>query len=158
MVEATDPVMARVGEAVELFGSGDVERARAVFARLWSELSAAGDPFHRCVLAHHAADTAPDVEQELWWDLRALEAAHEVSDERAEQFDGSLGIAGFYPSLHLNLAEDYRKLGDAERARRHITVAEQGLGTLGDDEYGRMIRGAVERSASAIGRLPPPDP
>jgi hypothetical protein len=54
-------------------------------------------------------------------------------------------VAGLYPSLHLNLAECYRRLGDPGRAREHLELARAGIGALGDDEYGRLIRNGLAR-------------
>jgi hypothetical protein len=47
--------------------------------------------------------------------------------------------------LHLNLAECYRRLGDPGRAREHLQQAQAGIGALGDDEYGQLIKGGLER-------------
>jgi hypothetical protein len=58
------------------------------------------------------ADVRDDPAGELEWDLRALYAADSLSDERVQEHHGSLAVQGFYPSLHLNLGEDYRKMGD----------------------------------------------
>lgn len=66
------------------------------------------------------ADVQEDVHGELAWDLQALEAADLVTDERAAQAGVTGSVAGFYPSLHLNLGECYRKLGDFDRTREHL--------------------------------------
>lgn len=54
-------------------------------------------------------------------------------------------MAGLYPSLHLNLAECYRNLGDLDRAREHLRQAHHTIGALGDDEYGKLIRQGLEQ-------------
>jgi hypothetical protein len=61
-----------------------------------------------------------------------------------------LPVAGLYPSLHPNLAECYRKLGDLGRAREHLQRARAGIGALGDDEYGQLIRGGLDRLAQQL--------
>ena len=58
--------------------------------------------------------------------------------------------AAFYPSLHLNLGECYRKLGDLEVAREHLKRGQAAVGELGDDGYGRMIKGGLERLADRL--------
>jgi hypothetical protein len=140
-----DEVMSRIGVAIEKSQTGDREGARQLFAEIWKELSPDGDPFHRCSLAHYMADVQEDPREELLWDLRALEAAELVTDERARQYHATLAVRGFFPSLHLNLAEDYRKLGDLVRAREHVTRARASAEALGEDGYGRMIRAGIER-------------
>ncbi|MGW6741746.1 hypothetical protein ACWGDX_13630 [Streptomyces sp. NPDC055025] len=67
--------MTRIGQAVMLFHGGDREEARNRFGALWTEIGEAGDPLHRCTLAHYMADTQDDPGDELAWDLRALTAA-----------------------------------------------------------------------------------
>ena len=148
--EQHDPVMARIVEVVGLAQAGHVDAARPRFAELWDEIGPEGDPLHRCALAHYAADVQPDVEAELLWDLRALAAADEVTDERVQRHHGSLSVAAFHPSLHLNLADAYRRLGDREKAREHIGRARDAVGALGDDGYGRMIREGIARTAAQL--------
>ncbi len=148
--EQQDPVMTRIGEAIELARAGHGEAARPRFAEIWDEIGPAGDPFHRCALAHYAADVQPDVEAELMWDLRALAAADEVTDERAQRYHSSLSVAGFYPSLHLNLADVYRRLGEHEKAREHIGRAQAAVDALTDDGYGRMVRQGIARTAAQL--------
>lgn len=145
-----DEVMARITAAIERHHAGDAEDARQRLAAIWDEISPDGDVFHRCVLAHYMADTQDDPRDELTWDLRALAAADSLTDERAQQHHGSLQVRGFYPSLHLNLAEDYRKLGDIPRARTHLAAAQCAASALPDDGYGAMIRGGIARLAERL--------
>ncbi|WP_326826000.1 hypothetical protein [Streptosporangium sp. NBC_01756] len=144
-----DATMARIGQGIELGHSGDREAARRLFAGLWEEIGAAGDPLHRCALAHSMADVQDDVREELRWDLRALEAADLVTDERAQQA-GVAAVRGFYPSLHLNLGDAYHKLGDLDRARDHLERGRAAVDALGDDGYGQMIRQGLDRLADRL--------
>ncbi|WP_414637628.1 hypothetical protein [Actinomycetospora sp.] len=109
-------VMARIDELVELGRTGDAEEARSRLVELWGDAEIQSDPLARCTLAHHAADLQPEIVDELAWDLRALEAADEITAERIGAHHASLDVAAFYPSLHLNLGEDYRRLRDAAGA------------------------------------------
>jgi hypothetical protein len=137
-------VMAEIGAAVELGHAGDTDAARRRLAQLWDDVAVQADPLHRCTLAHYAADLEPDTVDELRWDLRALAAADEVTDERARAHHDSLSIAGFYPSLHLNLGDDYLRLGDTARARDHLGRARAATDRLPDEGYGRMIRAGID--------------
>jgi hypothetical protein len=134
-----DPVMARIGAALALGQQGRRAEARAAFARIWVDVEG-GDPLHRLTLAHHMADVQDDAGEELAWDLRALAAAEEVTDERAAVAGATGPVAAFYPSLHLNLGEDYRKLGDPAAAGRHLDLGSRAAATLADDPYGSMIK------------------
>ncbi len=148
--QPADPVMVRIMAAVERSQSGDRRGARADFAVIWDDLGREGDPFHRCTVAHYAADVQDDVREELAWDARALEAANEVTDSRVKEHHASLTIEAFYPSLHLNLAEDHRKLGEVDMARHHIAAARACLSALPDQGYGAMIRAGVDRVGALL--------
>jgi hypothetical protein len=54
------------------------------------------------------------------------------------------------PSLHLNLAEDYFKLGDIARSAEHLASARTFLGTLPDDAYAQLIQRGIERVAKQL--------
>lgn len=148
----TDPTLTRIGQGVELHHHrGQREAARDLFAQIWDDIGGEqGDPLHVCVLAHAMADVQDNVRQELLWDLRALAAADLVTDERVAQAGVTLSVAGLYPSLHLNVGECYRKLGDLGRAREHLQQARDTIGALGDDEYGQLIKGGLERLAQQL--------
>ncbi|WP_408990404.1 hypothetical protein [Streptomyces shenzhenensis] len=113
---------------------------------LWAEIGEHGEPLHRCTLAHYLADTQDDPSDELAWDLRALSAADE-----ADGAGGAAGLRGFYPSLHLNLAADYVKLGRTEAARSHLHRARGAATALGDDGYGDGVRAAISRLELRLG-------
>ena len=145
-----DPVMMQIGKGIELSQRGESDAARSLFLQLWDEIGPDGDPLHRCALAHYMADVQDDLHEELVWDLRALEAADSVTDERARHAGVAGSVSGFYPSLHLNLGEVYRKLGDLDRARDHLERGRAAVGSLGDDGYGQMIKGGLDRLADRL--------
>jgi len=146
-----DATMTQIGKGIELGRQGEREAARGLFANAWSDMGEeSGDPFHRCALAHSMADVQEDVHDELVWDLRALEAADLLTDERAAQAGVTSPVAGFYPSLHLNLGECYRKLGDLEVAREHLERGQAAVGALGNDDYGQMIKSGLNRLAERL--------
>ncbi|MEV0251306.1 hypothetical protein AB0H76_32265 [Nocardia sp. NPDC050712] len=147
---SADPTMEAIMRAVTLGRAGDPQRARTELDDIWKGLGPQGDPLHRCTLAHFLADLQDDAAQALAWDVRALDAADSLTNDRARQHHSTLDVAGFYPSLHLNLADNYRQLGSFEAARRALDAARACLHTLGQDGYGTMLRGAVEEIESAI--------
>jgi hypothetical protein len=143
--DQVDEVMVRVGRAMGIAQRGDRTGARALFLALWEEVGADGDPFHRCAIAHSMADVQDELADELMWDVRALEAADLLTDERVAAGGVSGPVTGFYPSLHLNLADVYLRLGDTDRAGEHVVACRAALGALEDGGYRRMIVDALER-------------
>ena len=147
----TDPMIIRIGQVVQLAHQGGKEAARLQFAELWEEIGGEqGDALQRCTLAHAMADVQDDVHEELLWDQRALVAADEITETRIGEAGVSVSAAGLYPSLHLNLTECFRKLGDFDSARAHLERAQATIGELGDDEYGQLIRKGLEQVAERL--------
>ncbi|MEU7752512.1 hypothetical protein AB0B57_31845 [Micromonospora sp. NPDC049101] len=144
---AFEATLTRINHAVQLHHhQGQRAAARDLFTQIWDEIGGdRGDPLHVCVLAHSMADVQDDVEQELIWDERALAAADLLTDARLAQAGVPMSVAGLYPSLHLSLAECHRRLGDLDRAREYVERARAGIGALGDDQYGQLIRGGLDR-------------
>jgi hypothetical protein len=140
-----DEIMTRVGVAMAAAQQGDRSEARALFTAIWADVGDDGDPFHRCAVAHSMADVQDDPQDELVWDLRALEAASLLTDERVEAGGVAGSVRSFYPSLHLNLAEDHRALGEDDLAREHLLLGRAALDALSDDGYAHMIRDALDR-------------
>ena len=147
---APDETMAEIVAAVELGHSGARTEARRRLTDLWERVGPDGDPLHRVTLAHFLADLQDDVRAELRWDERALAAAGDLTDERAQQYDAALRVCGLLPSLHLNLADCLRRLGDLSGARRHLARAEASVDELADDGYGRLVRTGLEHVRGAL--------
>ncbi|MHA6624304.1 hypothetical protein ACU61A_02725 [Pseudonocardia sichuanensis] len=146
-----DDVMNRVTAAVQRGRTGDRTTARADLEAIWTEVGQrGGDAFHRCVVAHFLADLQDDDRDELMWDERALAAVSGVTDERAQEYDGSLRVRGFMPSLYLSLADDHRRLGDPDRAHEFLGKARSVSDALGDDGYGELVRSALEKISRAL--------
>ncbi|MFB0633451.1 hypothetical protein [Streptomyces sp. AB3(2024)] len=145
-----DPTMDAIGQAVTEGRAGDSPSARRKLLALWATIGVTGDPLHRCSLAHYLADLYEDPAQALAWNIRALDAADALTEQRAQEHHAGLRIAGFYPSLHLNLADDYRRLGSFEAATEHIEAAETLTPRLPQDSYGDLVRGAIREVAGAI--------
>ena len=148
---AADAVMTRIGQVVILHHAGDREEARHRFLDLWAEIGEDGDALHRCTLAHYLADAQDDPFDELAWDLRALTAAEELTDDRLADHEGALAVRALYPSLHLNLAADYVKIGRSEAARTHLRRARRASEALADDSYGDGVRAAISRLELRLG-------
>ena len=128
--------------AMRLFHRGDREEARQRLEEIWRGLGEEGNAFHRCVAAHYIADAQDDLREELDWDTSALEIAD------ANAADPS--IRAFLPSLHLNLADCYRLVGDFEKAREHADKGMELSAVLGNDRYGRIVREGLIRVDAQI--------
>lgn len=139
----TEPTMDEVMAAVAVTQSGDHSEGRRQLLRLWNEPGLINSPQQRCIVAHFLADTEKDVTAELAWDLLALESA---TGEREGDGNPLLPIlAGFLPSLHLNVGDAYRRAGDHGRAWTHVKAGLRWAEALPDDGYARMIKTGLDR-------------
>lgn len=139
---AGSPAYATILEGIALREQGRSPEAKALLETLIAEVEGGDDAFAKVFLAHSMADVQEDPEQELAWDLRALAFMDDLTDQRAVERGNAGGRNALLPSLHLNLAVDYRRLGDDANARRHYELGQAHLGALSDDAYGDSIRTA----------------
>ncbi|GEE02879.1 hypothetical protein nbrc107696_33250 [Gordonia spumicola] len=146
----TDRTMTAMTDAVMRGRTGDVDGARADLLSIWAGIGPTGDAFHRCTLAHYLADLYPDPALSLVWNVRALDAADALTDQRVAEHTTGVTVAGFYPSLHLNLADDLRRLASFDAAREHLSAARAASPELGSDGYGTMIRRAIDEVGVAV--------
>lgn len=139
-----EPVLEAVGQAV----NGRSETAKAALEKCWDEM-VEQDHAQRCVLAHYLADQQEDLESETRWDEQALtEFAHLRDDDLAAI--GVSSAAGFAPSLHLNLGDDYLRAGRVQDAKAQVARAQQSVALLPEQGYGAMIRDGVRRLQARV--------
>jgi hypothetical protein len=148
----TDPITAEVMAANQRVRDGDHAGGRALLEAIWERVEG-GSPIHACLVAHHLADVQDDPAEELAWDLRALEAAGRCTDADVRCHTPVASIAGFMPSLHMSLAQDYLRLRDVPHSREHLDLARGFESALADDDYGRLIRGAMTAVAQRLDGL-----
>ena len=135
-------VQEQIRAAVRLREADDVDGARVLLARLWPEVEH-GDAFDRLFFAHSFADVQTSPDEELRWDLIALDALGGVTEDRAADQGVHGGVAGLRPSLHLNLAYSYARVGDMDSAHDHYRLALSDVDALDHESYGQSIRQAL---------------
>ncbi|WP_116947607.1 hypothetical protein [Jiangella endophytica] len=145
-----DPTMEAISKAVVSGREGNIASARCDLLAIWQQIGAAGDPFHRCTLAHYLADLHEDPAEALIWDVRALDAATALTDERAQQFDVGFDVAGFLPSLYLNLADNFRRLGSFDTANTHLSTARELSDALSAGPYADQMTQWITQVADLI--------
>lgn len=130
-VDPNNPVVKLCAAGMAAEGEGRRDDARAAFEQAWAE---SRDDFEACIAAHYVARHQPTPESELEWNRTALARADRVGDAR---------VAGFYPSLYLNLAHSLEKLGQAAEACAHYAKADELATPLPDDPYSRLVRSGI---------------
>ncbi len=138
-----DGVVAAVGQAQQGVPGGH----EALLAQ-WAATS--GDEHaQRCVLAHYLADREPELADEVAWDEVALREHALLADDGLAAI-GIPSAGAMAPSLHLNLGDGYLRQGRLEEARVQLDAGLAAAGTLGDDGYGALVRGGLERLAERV--------
>ncbi len=82
------------------------------------------------------------------WDLEALQIADTAIEGGTDPTVAA--VEKFLPSLHTNLADDFRKQGDFPKARHHVELGMESGGRLGVDAYGQRVRAELIRIESQI--------
>ena len=149
-----DPIMTEIQAAITTLQSGARAEARQAFVDIWVKIELDPRPLHECTRAHFMADAQDDLQDELAWDQRALAAALRCTDAEAKGHHDSLSIAAFMPSLHLNLGDDYLRLGDRAGCQRHLAAGMAATADLPDTPYASMIRGGLDRLAERLNSVP----
>ncbi len=137
-MDADNRIVKLCARGIEAEAAGDPSKARALFDQAWN---AASDDWERCVAAHYVARHQDTPQSTLHWNEACLRYADSVGDER---------VAGFYPSLYLNIGHSREALGELDLAAAAYAKAEACLGILPPGPYADMVRDGVVRG---IGRL-----
>ncbi|HEY4176293.1 MAG TPA: hypothetical protein VGM90_05660 [Kofleriaceae bacterium] len=135
-------VLAQIDDAVALSRT-DAAGARTELAQLWD--SVGDDPLHRCAIAHAMADLQTSADDELMWDRRALAAGLLLDDDQLVSAGMAANVEHMLASLHLNLADVHRRLGNVDESRTHVVAATAALKAVSPDGYTEMIREALAR-------------
>jgi hypothetical protein len=137
-IDPANPVVRLCADGMSAEAEGRADVAKSLFEQAWE---AAADDYERCIAAHYLARHQDDPTQTLHWNEVCLSYADLVGDER---------VAGFYPSLYLNIAHSHEQLGDRQRAEECYHAAEAHFSGLPDGPYGDMVRDGVARGLKRL--------
>ena len=149
----THPLLSGLASGQGLLAT-DPAAGRQALTELWEGLDSS-DAAARCILGHFLADAQDDLDDEIAWDKMSLVESAKTSDDELRAIHPAMRLAGFMSSLHLNLADGYRRLGRFELAGRHLKSSLDGNSALNGDEpdeiaYRDLIITGQQRVAAAI--------
>lgn len=127
-------------EGIKAEGFGHPDSARDYYRQAW-DLSS--NDFEKFTAAHYMARNQEDTEEELRWNLLALQHADAVNNDQMKPY---------YPSLHLNIARSYESLGNLAKAADHYQQAAHYIPYLSQDGYGKMIASGIRAALQRIER------
>jgi len=137
-MDTKNPVVRLCAEGMELEGR-DPAVAKRRFDEAWG---LASNDYEACVAAHYVARHQETPEATLHWNQVALDRA------RATTFPQ---VAGFLPSLHLNLGKSLEDCGQIAPARLQYELARATVKHLPDDGYRQFVEGGIERALARVG-------
>jgi tetratricopeptide (TPR) repeat protein len=137
-IDPDNPVVKLCADGMSAEAQERPGEAKALYEQAWE---IAADDYERCIAAHYLARHQDGPEQTLRCNEVCLRYADLVGDER---------VAGFYPSLYLNIAYSHEQLGDLQRAEECYHAAEAHLSDLPEGPYGDMVRDGVARGLERL--------
>lgn len=123
--------------------AGQPEQAGLLFHQAWEHARAAGEDFYAVDAAHMLGISEPP-EQRLVWNLTALDLAEQTTDQRAQQWRGS---------LYNNIGWTYHEQGRYEQALEYFHKALAWREQSGSISEMLIARWCVARCLRSLGRL-----
>lgn len=119
------------GQRVELHGSRS--EALGFYRKAWiirkNDLDA-------CIAAHFLAKPQKELKDVLKWNRISLKYARKVHLSE---------VSDFYPSLFINIADTYEKLGKTSLARKYYNLAADTVSVSNMGAYGTILLESIKR-------------
>ena len=139
MIDPENPVVRLCAEGIEAEGQGRHADAVARYREAWAIHT---DDYEACIAAHYLAREQETLQESLAWNQRALDHALGVDEGR---------IAGFLPSLYLNLGWSHEVLGDSVKARACYLEGAAHVAELPPGPYSDIVRDGIARGVARTG-------
>ncbi len=137
-MDPNNPVVVLCAAGMQAEADDELEEAAETFQQAWA---IASDDFERCIASHYLARHQPTPELSLEWNLRCLQLAEAVADERVE---------GFFPSLYLNLGKSHEDLGQRDLALEFYRRAQMAVRSIPESPYRTMLAGGIKRGLARV--------
>ena len=133
-----NPVVALCADGMAAEVARRPDDARACFERAWALRA---DDYDACIAAHYVARHQQTDHDAFVWNERALQHAMLAPRDL---------VRGFMPSLLLNIAHSYERLGRLDEARSHYERAAAHLDALDEDAYADTVRDGIARGLRRV--------
>ena len=139
MIDPENPVVRLCAEGIAAEGQGRHAEAAALYREAWATHT---DDYEACIAAHYLAREQETLQESLHWNQAALDHALMVNEER---------IAGFLPSLYLNLGWSHEVLGNPVKARACYLEGAARVAALPAGAYTDVVRDGIGRGLERTG-------
>lgn len=133
MKNVVDPVSSLCSIGMEYEFVGDFKNAMFLYKKAW-EISETN--YQKCVAAHYMARHQKNIKSKLQWNLLALKNARKIKFEM---------VKSFYPSLYINIGQNYKDLNKTKIAERYYAFAKNSIKYLPKNSYGSSIRKIIKK-------------
>lgn len=133
MIDPENPVVRLCAEGIAAEGRSRHADAAALYREAWAIHT---DDYEACIAAHYLAREQETLQDALTWNQAALDHALLVEEDR---------IAGFLPSLYLNLGWSHEVLENRVLARACYLEGAARLAGLPHGAYTDVVRDGIER-------------
>jgi tetratricopeptide (TPR) repeat protein len=137
-MDPDNPVVKLCVEGMNAEADGKPNEALLLFMRAWDQSK---DDYEACIAAHYVARQQKALSDVLRWNQASLDRADAVSDER---------VAGFYPSLYLNMGKAHEDLGNLEQAKTYYELAFAKIDNLPSGPYSEVVRKGIARGLKRV--------
>ncbi len=139
MIDPDNPVVRLCAEGIAAEGQGRHADAAALYQKAWTIHT---DDYEACIAAHYLAREQETLQASRAWNQLALDHALAVADDR---------IAGFLPSLYLNLGWSHEVLGEPVKARACYLAGAARVAGLPPGAYTDVVRDGLARGLARTG-------
>ncbi len=133
MIDPDNPVVRLCAEGIAAEGQSRHADAAALYREAWAIHT---DDYEACIAAHYLAREQETLQEALTWNQAALDHALLVEEDR---------IAGFLPSLYLNLGWSHEVLEDRVSARACYLEGAARVAGLPAGGYTDVVRDGIDR-------------
>jgi len=150
MKNVVDPVSSLCSSGMECEFAGDFKKAISLYKKAWK---ISDTSYQKCVAAHYVARHQKNTKIKLQWNLLSLKNARKtkfeivnpVRSRSRSVIAASNGVKSFFPSLYINIGQNYESLNKIKIAKKYYALAEKNIKYLPKNSYGSNIRKIIQK-------------
>lgn len=147
-LDPENPIVRLCAEGMQAEFQGRYADARRLFQAAWETHQ---DDLEASIAAHYLARHQETPGETLHWNQLALDYAQKASATSPADGQGD-GLAGFFPSLYLNMGWSYEQLEDLPEAARYYQRAAETLDRLPDSPYRDTVALGIQNGLARVGQ------
>ncbi|MFN2196471.1 MAG: tetratricopeptide repeat protein [Anaerolineales bacterium] len=146
ILDPENPIVRLCADGMQAEFQGRFADAQRLFQQAWDTHR---DDLEACIAAHYLARHQETPAETLHWNQLALDYAQKsvTSFPESEQEDS---LAGFFPSLYLNMGWSYEQLNNRPEAARYYHMAAAALDQLPASPYRETVAEGIQNGLERL--------